>query len=150
MVNMLYLYYLLVLTVIPTNTILPQTQVTIFSSLICEIQANFSLSTTTVESRWILPNSTIIRPNDDDGRYIVSQGLDSEDEYLTILLIQPTIYSDANTYTCEVRDIRDPDNRGPWLPAQATLQLLGKRLNVKCSGILVLSNDHEMCSEIDY
>ena len=131
------IYYFLVLTIIPANSTQPSPsaqQLTIFSSLTCEIQAEFQLSTTTVESSWTLPNGTIIRIHDESDRYFVSQG-SSDGEYLTILLIQPTIYSDANTYTCEVRDIRDPDNRGPWLPAQATLKLLGKHLNVKCSSI---------------
>ena len=126
----------IVLTVIPFNSTQPLFQLTIFSSLTCEIQADFPLSTTTVESRWTLPNGTIIRSNDDSVRYFVSQG-PSDDEYLTIMFIRPTIYSDANTYTCEVRDIRDPDNRGPWFPAQATLQLLGKQLNFEYTCTLI-------------
>ena len=119
----------IVLTVIPINSTQPSARLTVFSSLTCVIQADFTLGTTTVtvESRWTLPNGTIIRIHDDSDRHFVSQG-PGDGEYLTILLIQPTIYSDANTYTCEVRDIRDPDNRGPWLPAQATLELLGKHL----------------------
>ena len=140
------LFLIIVLTVIPTNTILPSAQVTIFSSLTCEIQADFPLSFTTVESRWTLPNGTIIRSHDDSGRYIASQGSSADDEYLTILLIQPTIYSDTNTYTCEVRDRRDPDNRGPWLPAQATLQLLGKHVNFEYTCTLI---DHAIHSGVD-
>ena len=113
-------------------------QLTIFCTLTCEIQADFPLSFTTVESRWTFPNGTIITPNDDSDRYFVSQGPGIDNEYLTIIIIQPTIYSDANTYTCEVRDIRDPDNRGPWLPAQATLQLLGKYSNLNTPGTSTL------------
>ena len=61
----------------------------------------------------------------------MTQGSNGEGGYLSIFLIQPTIYSDANTYTCEVRDIRDPDDRGPWLPFQVTLKLLGEFLNIR-------------------
>ena len=136
-VNNVLIYYFLALTVTPINSTHPPAQLTIFSTLTCEIRAEFPISGASVESRWLLPNGTIIRIGVDIGRFFVSQG-PSDGEYLTILLIQPTIYSDANTYTCEVRDIRDSDNRGPWLPAQATLKLLGKYLNVKSSSTCII------------
>ena len=127
------MFTVLVLTATPITSTQPShetPQLTSFSTVTCEIEADFPLSTTAVESRWILPNCTTIKINADSGRYSVTQGPNGDDGYITILLIRPTIYSDENTYTCEVRDIRDPDNRGPWLPFQATLQLLGKHLNV--------------------
>ena len=117
------------LTVTPENSTQPSSQLTIFSSLTCVISANFPLSTASVESRWILSNGTTII---NDGRYSVTEGSKGSGGYVTILLIRPTIYSDENTYTCEVRDIRDSENLGPWLSFQATLQLLGKHLNVEC------------------
>ena len=54
--------------------------------------------------------------------YILTQGPVSG-SYATILLVQNLIYTDANVYTCEVRDIRDPP--GPWITAQVHLQLKG-------------------------
>ena len=121
------------LTVAPTNSTQPSPLLTIFSTLTCEIQADFPLSTTTVESRWTLPNGTIIGANDDSGRYSVVQGSNGGGGYLIMLLIRPTIYSDANTYTCGVRDIRNPDSHGRWLSSQATLRLLGKHLSMDCN-----------------
>ena len=138
---------LIVLTVIPINTTQPSGPLLTFSSLTCEIQADFPLSFIAVESRWTFPNGTIISMinNRARGRYFVSQG-PSINEYLTIFLIDLTIYSDANTYTCEVRDIRDFDNRGPWLPAQTTLQLLGKHLIIYYTCALI---DHAVHSGVN-
>ena len=134
------------LTITPMNSTQPSPLLTVRSSLTCEIEADFPLSDTAIESRWIIPNGATIRINADNVKYSVIQGPTGDGGYLTILVIQPTIYSDENTYTCEVRDIRDPDNRGPWLPSQATLRLLGKHLNMECHSI---HNCHEIHSGID-
>ena len=77
----------------------------------------------------------------------MTQGPNGDDEYITILLIRQTIYSDENTYTCEVRDIRDPDNRGPWLSSQATLRLLGKHLNVSQYKQLIMKSTVELTTD---
>ena len=101
-----------------------------FVFLVCQIEADFELTTengSNAESRWFLPNGTIIPVNDEvNNRYDITQGPGVNSGYETILLIQPVTYSDAGTYLCEVRDIRDPDNIGPWMRDQATLTLRGK------------------------
>ena len=120
---------LVVLSVNPVNEVLPSEslpQLLVFAFLTCEIEADFELNSTTVESRWIAPNETVVRGSENPGKYAVSQGPTTADGYESVLLIQQLIYSDANTYTCEVRDIRDPSNRGDWMSFQVTLQLLGK------------------------
>ena len=120
-------YFYLVLTATPISVIQPSpgSMLRSLAILRCEIAANFSLDLNTVESRWILPNGSDVKVNDNnDDKYLVTQGVTST--YETILLIRNLTYSDANTYTCEIRDIRDPNNRGEWLPFEVTLQLLGK------------------------
>ena len=116
------------------NRTQPSTKLVLpFGSVSCRIEADFSLSTA-VESRWILPNGMFLRVNENDEKYnVVRQGESTADTYETQLLIQQLSYSDANTYTCEVRDVRDPDDSGPWLTYEATLQLLGiHKNNVEC------------------
>ena len=92
----------------------------------CEIDADFNLSDSTVQSQWILPNGTVLELRHRDGKYVTNQGpaVDSS-IFETFNLIQELIYSDAGTYTCQVQDIRDPYNHGPWMSSEATLQLLG-------------------------
>ena len=111
------------LTITP-NTIRPPPSLAIFTFITCEVEANFSL-VGNVESQWILPNGTLIRVNSDNSKYAISQG-PGLDNFETNLLINELIYSDSEKYTCEVRDIRDPDNVGDWISAQATLTLVGK------------------------
>ena len=97
-----------------------------FVFITCQIEANFTLSGSSVESQWILPNGTTISVNDEDNnRYEITQGM-GPGGYESVLLIQPIIYSDAGTYSCQVRDKRDPDNIGPWITDQANLILRGK------------------------
>ena len=68
----------------------------------------------------------------------VAQGPAGMNAYETVMIIQNLSYSDAGVYTCRVRDSRDPSNRGPWIEAQAHLQLLGKNMNLKESTFLLL------------
>ena len=122
---MLFLYIAYRSTITPINSQLSP-QLNIYSILTCEIRS-YSLHTTTVQSRWTLPNgNSITGINDNSGRYDVAQLPNHQGGYLTRLLIRPTMYSDANTYTCEVRGIRNPYYYGPWIMGQATLQLLCK------------------------
>ena len=118
------------LTITPENETLPSDMLPqeVFTNGIvtCEIEANFTLISSTVESQWNLPNGTILELGLNYGKYITNQGpLDNPPGFETIITIRELIYSDAGTYTCQVRDIRDPDNRGPWMLFEATLQLLG-------------------------
>ena len=119
----------LVLTITPENNTLSVNaaeQVVSSGFVTCEIEANFTLSDSTVESQWILPNGTVLQLKHSDGKYLTYQGLAvDQSRFETFILIQELIYSDAGTYTCQVRDIRDSDNRGPWMSFEATLQLLG-------------------------
>ena len=94
-----------------------------FVSPFCIIESNFTLSLSTVESRWIF-NETTLTPGL-SGRYLVNEGEGLDDNFETILLVQRLIYSDAGIYTCEVRDTRDPNSPGPWISDKLTLQLLG-------------------------
>ena len=97
-----------------------------FTGLACEIEADFTVTPTAVETRWIVPNGTIVRGNDESDKYTLTQGPGSNG-FQTVLLIQNLIYSDASdSYMCGVRDTRDPDNRGPWFSYRVTLRLLGK------------------------
>ena len=117
------------LTVTPQNKTLPShllPRVVSSGFVTCEIEANFTLSDSTVESQWILPNGTALELRLNYGKYFTNQGpVEVPPGFETIILINELIYSDAGTYTCQVQDIRDPDNRGPWMSSEATLQLLG-------------------------
>ena len=116
------------LTLIPFDKMRPSefSSTNIFAFITCEIVASFPLNGSSVESRWFLPSGTVVTINDgSENKYEIFQG-DGPNEYETNLLIQPIIYSDAETYTCEVRDTRDPSDIGDWISAQATLVLLGK------------------------
>ena len=94
----------------------------------CEIEADFNLSGSTVGSQWILPNGTVLEVGRKYEKYVPSQGEgENPSKFETLILIQELIYSDAGTYTCQVQDIRDPDNLGPWMSFEATLQLLGNQ-----------------------
>ena len=110
------------------NTVLPSDrgQLTIFDFLVCDIEANFTLGPSTIESRWILPDGRTLPVNEDldNNKYQANDGA-SVDGYEAQLVIERLIYSDANNYTCGVRDIRDTGNRGPWISAQVSLQLEG-------------------------
>ena len=115
------------LNIIPANTVLPSDrgQLTIFDFLVCGIEANFTLGPSTVESRWILPDERILPVNGElDNKYQASDGPNGG-SFEALLIIERLIYSDANNYTCGVRDIRDAGNRGPWISAQVSLQLEG-------------------------
>ena len=119
-----------------------------FVFITCEIVASFPLNGSSVESRWFLPNGTVVTFNDgSESKYEIIQG-DGPDEYETIVLIQPIIYSDAGNYTCEVRDRRDPNDIGDWISAQATLVLLGKFLT-QCSLFNRVSTIFKIYSGID-
>ena len=116
------------LTINATDNTQPSESVPLqpFVFITCQIEANFMVNGSTVVSQWILPNGTIIPVNDDDNnRYEIFQGM-GPGGYESVLLIQPIIYSDAVTYSCQVRDIRDPDNIGPWITDQANLILRGR------------------------
>ena len=107
----------------PENETLPEARLQTFSSLECEIVADFPLTLSTVETRWIVPDGRTIenaRPMD---QYILTQGL-VRDSYKTILLVQNLMYTDANIYTCEARDTHNSSPE-PWIPAQVHLQLKG-------------------------
>ena len=117
----------LVLTVTPINRTQPSPTadgVPVFSFVSSIIEADFPLNLTSVNSRWTLPNGTILQVHQNYGKYFVNQGV-AAGGYETLLYIQQLSYSDADTYTCEVRDGRDPDTPGPWMTFQVTLQLLG-------------------------
>ena len=45
----------------------------------CEIEANFTLSSSTVESQWNLPNGTALELGRNYGKYITIQGQPAED-----------------------------------------------------------------------
>ena len=130
--NFFVALYTAVLTATPINSTQPSPQLSIefYNTLTCKIQADFPLSTTIVESRWTLPNGIIIIGiNDISSKYSVDQRPNHQGGYLlTRLFIRPTTYSDANTYTCEVRYVHNPYHRGPWIKGQATLQLLCKHV----------------------
>ena len=114
------------LNITARNVTLPAIDFTTFASLLCIVnsnESNFTLSVSTVESRWIV-NETVLTPGQSD-RYFVNEGDGPDGEFETILLIQRLIYSDAGNYTCEVRDTRDSNSPGPWISDQLTLQLLG-------------------------
>ena len=118
------------LTVTPENKTLPSITLPeeVFTNgfVRCGIEANFTLSDSKVESQWILPNETVLEVRRNYEKYLINQGTaEDPSKFETYILIQELIYSDAGTYTCQVRDIRDPDNRGPWMSFEATLQLLG-------------------------
>ena len=117
------------LTVTPQNKTLPSgllPQVFTSGFFTCKIEADFTLSESTVESQWILPNGTTLELRRNYEKYITNQGpVGNPPGFETLILIQELIYSDAGTYTCQVRDIRDPDNLGPWMSFEATLQLSG-------------------------
>ena len=120
---------ILALTITPINRTQPSSMsdvVSVFGFVSCRIEADFPLNHTSVKSRWILPDGTILQVNQNYDKYFVNQG-DSAGGYETLLFIKRLSYSDADTYTCEVRDGRDPDTPGPWMTFQVTLQLLGNQ-----------------------
>ena len=124
------------------------TQPVIFVFITCEIVASFPLNGSSVESRWFLPNGTVVTINDgSESKYEIIQGI-GPNGFETTLLIQPIIYSDAGNYTCEVRDTRDPNDIGDWISAQATLVLLGKFLT-QCSPFNRVSTIFKIYSGID-
>ena len=95
--------------------------------LVCVINADFNLNSSTVESRWTTPtNEEIIVHGTADEKYILNQGPSEETGFESLLLIQNISYSDAGEYTCRVRDTRNASNRGPWIEEQLSLELLGK------------------------
>jgi len=110
------------LTVTAENQTLPKTNLPqIAAILVCEIDADFSLELTTVESRWTVSDGGMIEVG---YKYFIGQGPGIH-PCESILVVRYLIYTDADIYTCEVRDIRDSDSPGPWIPAQVHLQLLG-------------------------
>ena len=109
------------LTVTPENQTLPRTNIQTVAFLVCIIDADFERNLTTVESRWAMSDGGMIEVGD---KYFKSQG-PGVTPYESILAVQYLIYTDADIYTCEVRDIRDSNSPGPWIPAQVHLQLLG-------------------------
>ena len=119
-----------------------------FVFITCEIVASFPLNGSSVEPRWFLPSGTVVNINDgSENKYEVIQGI-GPNGFETTLLIQPSIYSDAGNYTCEVRDTRDPNDIGDWISAQATLALLGKFLT-QCSPFNRVSTIFKIYSGID-
>ena len=95
--------------------------------LVCTINADFHLNSSTVESRWTTPtNGDIQVPGTADEKYILTQGSSGESGFESLLLIWNISYSDAGEYTCRVRDTRNASNRGPWIEEQLSLELLGK------------------------
>ena len=119
----------LVFQVNPINETQPSgPQLNPFTGLTCEIEAEFEVTPTAVETRWIVPNGTIVRGNSDRDKYALAAGPTEPNGYQTLLLILRLIYSDASdSYMCGVRDVRDPDSRGPWFDFRVTLRLLGKK-----------------------
>ena len=108
-----------------------------FGVLRCDIFANFTLNRTTIESRWNISTTVeVLVPGSSDDKYDISQGPAAMNGYETLMIIQNLSYIDAGVYTCRVRDSRDPSNRGPWVEAQAHLQLLGKNINLTESRFL--------------
>ena len=112
------------LTVTSENQTLPETSLQTVAFLVCEIVADFTLELSTVESRWTVPDGRTIENGESFDQYRMIQGPGVR-EYESLLLVQNLIYTDADIYTCEVRDIRDSNSLGPWIPAQVHLQLLG-------------------------
>ena len=116
------------MTVTPENKTSPSSLLSdtlVTSAFIrCDIEADFNLIDSTVQSRWILPDRTVLKLRHRDGKYFTNQGRGLS-KFETHILIQELIYSDAGTYTCQVQDIRDRNNRGPWMSFETTLQLLG-------------------------
>ena len=143
-------FIMTVLTLRPIGTTQPSefAQPVRFVFIYCEIVASFPLNGSSVESRWFLPNGTVVNIHDGiESKYEIIQGI-GPDEYETNLLIQPIIYSDAGNYTCEVRDTRDPNDIGDWISVQATLVLLGKFLT-QCSPFNRVSTIFKIYSGID-
>ena len=95
--------------------------------LVCEIDADFTLGLSTVESRWTVPDGRMIQHGEPLDRYSVIDGYGGSRaiQYESILLVQNLVFTDANIYTCEVRDIRDSSSPGPWVTAQVHLHLRG-------------------------
>ena len=88
------------ITVIPENKTLPSSSLSdtlvTYGFVRCEIEADFNLSDSTVQSQWILPNGTVLELRHRDGKYVTQQGpaVDSS-IFETFTLIQELIYSDA-------------------------------------------------------
>ena len=88
-------FFHLAITVTPENKTLPSSalpQVVPNGFLRCGIEANFSLSDSTVLSRWILPNGTVLQLRHSDGKYITQQGQAIyPSKFETLILIQKLI-----------------------------------------------------------
>ena len=67
-------------TPIDSTRPLISSELTSFGSLLCEIEVDFPLNTDTVESKWVLPNGSIIEINPNGGKYSVAQE-PSDDAY---------------------------------------------------------------------
>ena len=108
--------------------------------LVCVINADFHINSSTVESRWTTPtNGEIIVPGTADEKYILTQGSSGGSGFESLLLIQNISYSDAGEYTCRVRDTRDASNRGPWIEEELSVELLGKTHSyIETTGDLML------------
>ena len=98
-----------------------------FAILACSIQGDFKISSATVESSWITPSGvTVLFPGTSDDKYVLTQG-PIESGFDSVLLVQDILYNDEGTYICQVRDIRNTSNLGPWIEAPLNLQLLGEK-----------------------
>jgi len=109
------------LTVTTENQTLPRTNLQTAALLVCIIDADFECSLSTVESRWTVSDGGMIEVG---YKYFIGQGPGIY-PCESILVVRYLIYTDANIYTCEARDIHDSNSPGPWIPAQVHLQLLG-------------------------
>ena len=100
---------------------LPGSSLNTSTSLFCGVTPD----NLTIESRWRLPNRTIVTQGA-TGRFSVDQE-PSRGEINVTLLIRQLSYRDAGVYTCEVMDQTIPV--ASWISATVKLRLNGKNIS---------------------